>query len=585
MPPARSRLGCDECRRRRRKCDEAKPACGPCTGARRECQYTLKIVRGTSTFSAAPSPLQQSHPSRRTVHRRNDSIRDVDDANFVDGVDSVAVGPVGPLVLVRLPNGVPLAPPYQRLLDYFARDVLASLSVHPAIHRDLAQGLVPAMLHEPHLLSAGLALAATGLASRGLSDVGGVGLPRVMQHLQTSGLALLRQALQNSERKGDSNLVATCLLWCLADVFAADVAADAELSSTTLASSSWRIHLQGIEALLGGAKALDAFVTRGRGVESTSLSSRSAMGHLHQLYRSLLTLPHVARRRQIHDGGTLDVQETILADTVEVDTVELGTAVDTTVARSVSTRVDLLPKASGWPRIDGFLGYSEELLDILQQVEEIASKLPPDDNDADNDTYDGVDDNEDDALAAPHLTGAARIAADDVLARAQAQALSVVRDESSTTESPRVVHIPAPALTPAAAREFALCHGCFQQATLIHVYRRLFRLPSRDRRIQQAVSQIRRMAGQMTQGAPCSTWVAMALPLFTAGCEAYTPTAQAWAHAALAAFAASIGSRHVQLLHRALEDIWRLRARRGDVDGRLCAGPLLGALHYNIILF
>ncbi|KIH93402.1 hypothetical protein SPBR_09161 [Sporothrix brasiliensis 5110] len=593
MPAVRSRLGCDECRRRRRKCDEAKPACGPCTGARRSCRYTLKIVRGASTFAAR----RPSAPRGWTRHDRNDRSDSHDSHDRLDRHDTDTVPPpVGPLVLVRLPNGVPLAPPYQRLLDYFARDVLASLSVHPAIHRDLAQGLVPAMLRAPHLLSAGLALAATGLASRGRADVGGVGLPRVMQHLQTAGLALLRQALErNAGGRGDRatdgdgdggrgdgglDLVATCLLWCLADVFAADVS----LPSSSSSSSSWRIHLHGIEALLGGARALDAFVTRGqRGADDTSApssSSRSAMGHLHQLYRSLQTLPHITRRQG--GGGTAEMSKPGVGASIVV---ELDTA---------------LPKAPGWPRIDGFLGYSEELLDILQQLEGIASTLPAmDDWDDNTDGYTN-DYATDDLLAAPHLTDATRAAAADLLARAHAQAL-VLDDGTRSTEPegppctappdevppapPRVAHIPAPALTAAAARELALCHGCFQQATLIHIYRRLFRLPSRAPRIQQAAAQIRRMAGQMRQGAPCSAWVAMALPLFTAGCEAYTPAAQAWAHAALAAFAASIGSRHVQLLRRALEDLGRLRARRGDTDGRLCAGPLLEELNYNIILF
>ncbi|CAK7220368.1 hypothetical protein SCUCBS95973_004130 [Sporothrix curviconia] len=237
--------------------------------------------------------------------------------------------------------------------------------------------------------------------------------------------------------------------------------------------------------------------------------------------------------------------------------------------------------------IDGFLGYSEELLDILQQVADIASKLPPTDAPENINVTKDIDDI-DELLTAPHLTGTARIAANQLLARAQAEALNPNDNNLyilAGTPPLRVSHIPAPALTAASTREFALCHGCFQQATLIHFYRQIFRLPSRACLIQKAVAEIRRMAGQMTQGAPCSAWVAMALPLFTVGSEAYTPAAQAWAHAALAAFAASIGSRHVQLLHRALEDIWLLRARRGDVDGRLCADALLGELNYNIIMF
>ncbi|KAL1893138.1 hypothetical protein Sste5346_006570 [Sporothrix stenoceras] len=509
------------------------------------------------------------------------SIANTDDTN--DNTESETVAPV---VLVRLPNGVPLAPHYQRLLDYFARDVLASLSVHPAIHHDLAQGLVPAMLHEPHLLSAGLALSAAGLASRGLSDIGGIGLPRVIEHLQISGLALLRQAVESRRQQGGDNLVATCLLWCLADVFAADASA-----------SSWRIHLQGIQALLGGVRALDAFVARGRTVSSSSAStSRSAMGHLSQLYLSLQTLPHVARcRNEAMADRTIEEEND---DNDKEDEGETDDRIGPTPVEPNTATATAMPG----PRIDGFLGCSVELFDILQQVEQLASTMPAidvenKDEDVDVDYDDEFDD--DNILAAPHLKGPARVTAETLLARALVQALepkevhtittsstaSSSSTATTTTATPVIHHIPAPALTPAAAREFAFCHGCFQQATLIHVYRRLFRLPSCAALIQRAVCAIRRMAGQMTQGAPCSAWVAMALPLFTAGCEAFLPTSQAWAHAALDSFAASIGSRHVQLLRRALEDVWRLRARLGDVDGRLCAEALLDELNYNIILF
>lgn len=531
----------------------------------------------TSTSATKIDDIQKHGDEQVATITETDTQTDTN-TNTDDSLSSS----VSPVVLVRLPNGVPLAPHYQRLLDYFARDVLASLSVHPAIHHDLAQGLVPAMLHEPHLLSAGLALSAAGLASRGLSDVGGVGLPRVIEHLQTSGLSLLRQAVESRRQQGGDNLVATCLLWCLADVFAADASA-----------SSWRIHLQGIQALLGGAKALDAFVARGRGVSSSSSSSssRSAMGHLAQLYLSLQTLPHVARRRN-----------EAIADRVieEEDGDGEDDEIDETIGPVPADPGTNSTTAMPGPRIDGFLGCSAELFDILQQVEQLASTMAVDVSDDTKDVNindeDGDEDDKDNILAAPHLTGSARITAETLLARALAQALKSTDFVTTNTETnvtatmppataPVIHHIPAPALTPAAAREFAFCHGCFQQATLIHVYRRLFRLPSRATLIQRAVGEIRRMAGQMTQGAPCSAWVAMALPLFTAGCEAFLPTSQAWAHAALDAFAASMGSRHVQLLRRALEDVWRLRARRGDVDGRLCAGALLDELNYNIILF
>lgn len=504
-----------------------------------------------------------------------------------------------------LPNGVPLSPPYQRLLDYFTQDILASLSVHPSIHQDLCQGLVPTMLHSPHLLSAGLALSAAGLVSRGLSNVAGVDITRVIEHLQLSGLALLRQALQRGMR--NSVVMATCLLWCLADVFAAGSDPNAAASETPSASSmavlesaanhqhnsasssssdssssstgstgpaasasaasssSWRIHLQGIKALLGGDQAFDTFVT-------SAGSSRSAMRHLYLLYLSLQTLPYVP--------PTGNVQRL------------LPSSARPPRPQQLFPMDEFMPAINGYdgsfggdapPRIDGFLGYSEELLDILQEIDVIAN-MPADAPEGKDPEQSGDADPTPTSASTstptptPPLSGAALAAANVLLGKAQ----GLIRRDAATALP---VMIAEPELSAASRREFVLCHRCFQQATLIHLYRRLFRLPSYSAPIQEAVAQIHLMAGQMTQGAPCSTWVAMSMPLFTVGCEACTPAQQAWSHASLDTLAASIGSMHVRVVRQALEDVWRLRARRGDTDGRLCAGQLLDELNYNIILF
>ncbi|EPE03268.1 zinc c6 finger domain protein [Ophiostoma piceae UAMH 11346] len=676
----RSRQGCEECRKRRRKCDEAKPICGPCSSYHRTCNYTLKLIWGGRPMGAAagmqgrsgtgagagvggsgsgsgnssivgtarrrggslmrPIPQQVGRLERLERLQRADADgntgaietgqataaghdeHDQQDEGRSAAVTTVAFTTAATVTVAAtststalvlpptlnvappcLPNGVPLSPPYQRLLDYFTKDILASLSVHPSIHQDLCQGLVPTMLHSPHLLSAGLALSAAGLVSRGLSNVAGVDITRVIEHLQLSGLALLRQALQRGMR--NNVVMATCLLWCLADVFAAgsdpDAAASETPSATSLSilesvtaphsstsssssassyssssstgpapssasaasSSSWRIHLQGIKALLGGDQAFETFVT-------SAGSSRSAMRHLYLLYLSLQTLPYVppADNRQRLLPSSARPSPAILRPPSSQQLFPLD---------------DFMPVIGGDdaagdapPRIDGFLGYSEELLDILQEIDHIAN-MPPDTT---TDVAEIKPPHEagNAQIPAPPLSGAALAAANVLLGKAQGL---ILRDAATALP----VMIAEPELSAASRREFVLCHRSFQQATLIHLYRRLFRLPSYSAPIQEAVTQIHLMAGQMTQGAPCSTWVAMSMPLFTVGCEACTPAQQAWSHASLDTLAASIGSMHVRVVRQALEDVWRLRARRGDTDGRLCAGQLLDELNYNIILF
>ena len=394
-----------------------------------------------------------------------------------------------------LPNGLALPPRYHKLLNYFTHDILASLSVHPSVHEDLCRGLVPATLHSPQLLSACLALSAAGFSSRGISDVDGIEIPRILGHLQSSGLSLLRTALGTGQM--NQTLLATCLIWCLADVF-----------THRQGSTSWRIHLQGIKAILDGNQAYRYFAAE-------SGVPQSAMRHLYLLYLSLQTLPHVPSIAILEPPGNPN----------------------TTIARGGE-----LESASG-SNIDGFLGYSEELLHVLQQVNRISE-------------------------AKGELSEASLAEADILLGKVNAM---INRD----TQTPPDVSLIS-SLSPEYGREFSLCHRSFQQATLVHLYRRLYHLPSRAEPIQVAVEKINEMVSNMTQGQPCHTWVAMAMPLFTVGCEAYTESQQQFALDKIHKLEMCIGSFHVQSIRQALEDIWRIRRDAGDVDGDMCAGDLLG---------
>ncbi|OAQ87294.1 C6 finger domain-containingprotein [Purpureocillium lilacinum] len=408
-----------------------------------------------------------------------------------------------------LPNGVPLPPRYQKLLSYFTEDILASLSCHPAIHEDLCRGLIPVALDSPHLLSACLALSAAGFLSRGLSEVEGIEISRVLGHLQHSGLALLRSALDS--RQSNETLLVTCLIWCLADVFACGQG-----------GSSWRIHLQGIKALIDGNRTYQKFGT-GSGV------SRTSMRHLYLLYLSLQTLPYVPPLDHLgFDGGH-------------------GGAVALPPPHETDT-----PSAAH-QSIDGFLGYSEELLHVLQQINAISST-----SDAES--------------------ASCSIPQSDILLGKLA---GMIRRDAST---PPEISI-CTSLSTQHGREFLLCHKTFQQATLVHLYRRLYRMPSGSPPIQAAIAEIEDMVSEMTQGRPCHTWVAMAMPLFTLGCEAFAPAQRSFILDKIDKFEACLGSLHVRIIRQALEDIWQARETLGDGDGDLCASQLLDTLQYNIILF
>ncbi|KFX90632.1 hypothetical protein V490_06358 [Pseudogymnoascus sp. VKM F-3557] len=486
MSSTRSRQGCEECRRRRRKCDEQKPClCGGGSGRKHKRSLLGQPLRHADRYV-----VDTVNENGALVHCTKDS--------------TVKAHELSNSLPRCLQNGISLPPKYQKLLVYFIDDVLASLSCHPSIQEDLRMGLVPVMLHSPQLMSACLALSAGGFLSRGILEVEGVEILRILGHLQTSGLALLRSALDSGERT--ETLPATCLIWCLTDVF-----------TYRQGISSWKIHLQGIGALLDGSEAHRDFAT-------SSGSFRSAMRHLYQLYLSLQTLPHIPTVESLENSAQLGVRASQNSEWTSMTS----------------------------PEIDGFLGYSSELLDVLQQIDQLSRS---------------VSGNEAQSISE----------ADILLGKVQGM---ISRD----TTSPRDISICTP-LSPEYNREFALCHQTFQQATLIHLYRKLYHHPSGSPSIQAAVRSIEEMVGNMIQGQPCHTWVAMAMPLFTLGCEAFTEKQQVFTMDKIKKLEDCIGSLHVKCIRQALEDIWKVREDLGDREGTLCASQLLAELRYNIILF
>lgn len=335
------------------------------------------------------------------------------------------------------------------------------------------------MFQSPHLLSASLALSASSLASRGIGEVEGTNILRVTEHLQSSGLPLLRSALEKGQQS--EILIATCLIWCLADVF-----------SGQQGMTRWPVHLRGIKALLRGQERFDC----------GDVALRSAMRHLYMLYRALETLPHVPSL-----GLTASPPG--------------GKA---TVGFSTPHTVN--------SQIDGFLGYSEELLDILQQIN------------------------------SPEYAEA-----------------DVLLGRLNTIISRDVKHPPGvsiSSLSSQSGQDFALCNKVFQQATLIQLYRQSYGLSSSSEPIRAAIETINDMISNMAQGEPCHTWVAMAMPLFTVGCEAYKEGQKSFIMDKIHKLEKCIGSLHVKVIEQALEDIWKLREDFEDYNGDLCAGYLLG---------
>ncbi|KAL1842348.1 hypothetical protein VTJ49DRAFT_5516 [Mycothermus thermophilus] len=436
----------------------------------------------------------------------------------------------------RLPNGIPLSPTYQRLLSHFAKDILASLSCHPSIHQDLLDGLVPVSLESPHLMSACLALSAAGFLSRGVPALDGVDISKILGHLQSSGLSLLRSALATNQMNG--TLVATCLLWCMTEIF-----------THRQGTSSWRIHLQGIRALLDGDGAQ-------RSLAFPTGATRPAMKHLHQLYLSLRTLPYIPASES----------PTSSPDPTSPDSDD-------------SPKIPPLDPTPASPAIDGFLGYSDELLDIIHEINHLSSihhSAVPTTTD-----ISPIDPTITSSTPSPAPITPVPFEADLLLGKLHAM---ILRD---SRHPPRVAGITTP-LTTETGREFALSHAIFQQATLLHCYRKLYRLPSGSAPVRAAASALRELLTRLEREAapaPCRTWVAMAMPVFNFGCEAVDEGEKEFALEMVGKLAGCIGSSHVGSIRQALRDVWELRDRLGDREGALCASELLEKLDYNVVLF
>ncbi|KAM0385611.1 hypothetical protein ACHAPZ_000878 [Fusarium culmorum] len=232
------------------------------------------------------------------------------------------------------------------------------------------------------------------------------------------------------------------------------------------------------------------------------------MKHLLMLYRALETLPHVP-------SITLSTKKT-----------------------HESTDYSIPASSNFNPQIDGFLGYSEELLDILHQIN-MKSLV-----------------NDQDSASADILLGKLNV----IISRDVKQPPSVSIASLSSQEG----------------RDFTLCNKVFQQATLVQLYRQLYGLASSSKPIQTAIQMMNEMIGNMAQGEPCHTWVAMAMPLFTVGCEAYKEDQKTFILDKIHKLEICIGSLHVKVIEQALQDIWKLREEFEDYEGNLCAEYLLG---------
>ena len=120
-------------------------------------------------------------------------------------------------------------------------------------------------------------------------------------------------------------------------------------------------------------------------------------------------------------------------------------------------------------------------------------------------------------------------------------------------------------LSEATIREFGLCNEAFQHTALIHIYRRVRKIPAASPAVQHSVRRILECTTQIVPRSGLSPWVMLTTPLFSAGCEALGPDRETVRSLLLALYDTTRIPNVLQSL-KFLEIYWAEEPRDADVD-------------------
>lgn len=476
----RSFTGCDQCKRRHVKCDEAKPSCTRCISAGGQCSYSYKLSWGGRGFdkscfgvclkgnkvskirkylsltalTASPFPhacmndiVAEGNKRTRRVKSPNNTGLGTETGSFIytstrNGRNSYPADCPIPGKLDSEYGGTLSKGPtvHRYLLQFFVYETSRIISCHQGVWNNLCRAVIPMALEHPCLMSAVLALAGNYFLSSGASSLH-IDTNLIAQ-LSNSSITGLRSAFNMRTPVTEAEL-ATAMLLCLCDIH-----------SGMDASGSWRVHFQGAGAIMSSL-----------GHSSAALYSENQSNTrrlLSQMYTSI---------------------ELIASLTVKG------------LSKRQYSRISLQGNC-----IDEYFGISTSLLDTLYEVGAAAAKRRRMDRDAD---CSGI------------------LSYGDLLQEADSLEHTVhcMMERDQTIPTPFHVRI-EDILSPEEKQEYVLCNEAYQHTALINIDRRIRALPGSTPEIQASVQRILDIAGQMKPTSGLSPWLLMATPLFTAGSEA-----------------------------------------------------------------
>lgn len=232
----------------------------------------------------------------------------------------------------------------------------------------------------------------------------------------------------------------------------------AEIHSGAIQPNTWRAHIEGARALMTTTQ--------------TSATPNTAFRkYLDRWYRSIVALSAL-------NGNGPPIGE-----------------------KSVGSepRDDLIPNDPDY--LDDYWGFTVNLADIFREIGVIAWQRHQNNDEP------------------PELQQSEHAESEERASKLEKQVLGLIYRYSDRNQ---LVFYPGVAerLSEDYIREFMLCNEAFQHTALIHIHRRIRKVPVSSPEVQYSVKQILACTSQIVPRSGLSPWVMLTTPLFTAGCEA-----------------------------------------------------------------
>ncbi|KAF2182946.1 hypothetical protein K469DRAFT_787057 [Zopfia rhizophila CBS 207.26] len=279
-PHKKSRLGCQECKRRHVKCDEARPTCANCLAAPRTCVYQpspSRTVRSPSVPSTRlPLPVVANSTTFATTAPSPTSVRPTPQVStpstFAASVASPSLTATPPAQYRALCP--PLNMRHMELFSHFIFDTGPSLDEGGSLDREYLRIIMPAALSVPYVMHQILALSALHLSHTRAAQA--KYYREEATALQTQALSLFNDALTEITA---GNCVPTLIFASFLGLHAFVTYLNLHRGVRAVTERSWKLLMQSnISSILNGAE-------RSLGATSSQLQERATIvaDHMHSL--------------------------------------------------------------------------------------------------------------------------------------------------------------------------------------------------------------------------------------------------------------------------------------------------------------